>query len=54
MKIDILLLGLLMTEISFPGYDGGLVDCEARLQAVAEHFRNSSNRIAGGAGLKQR
>lgn len=47
MKIDILLLGLFMAGLSYPGHCGGLVDCEARLQIVADHFRNPSSRIAG-------
>ena len=47
MKIDILLLALFMAGLSYPGHCGGLVDCEARLQIVADHFRNPSNQIAG-------
>lgn len=47
MKIGILLLGPFMAVLSYPGHCGGLADCEARLQIVADHFRNPSGRIAG-------
>lgn len=47
MKLRILIIAGLIQGIALSGHCSDLSDCESRLQAIADHFRNPASRLAG-------
>lgn len=47
MKLRVLLIAGLMQGLAISGHCGDIPDCETRLQAIADHFRNPASRLAG-------